>query len=60
MRNADTARAVLRAAARRLPIARDCECEGALKNALITSPDLVPDEVRRELAPVVGRYIPVQ
>jgi 5'-methylthioadenosine phosphorylase len=60
MRNADTARAVLRAAARRLPIARDCECESALKNALITAPDLVPDDVRLELAPVVGRYIPVQ
>jgi 5'-methylthioadenosine phosphorylase len=60
MRNADTAKAVLRAAALRLPIARDCECESALKDALITSPDLVPDEVRRELAPVVGRYIPVQ
>jgi 5'-methylthioadenosine phosphorylase len=60
MHNADTARAVLRAAVRRLPTARDCECESALKDALITAPDLVPDEVRRELAPIIGRYIPAR
>jgi 5'-methylthioadenosine phosphorylase len=56
-RNADTARAVLRAAVRRLPIERSCECESALRNALITDPDLVPDVIKRELEPIIGRYI---
>jgi 5'-methylthioadenosine phosphorylase len=56
-RNAETARAVLRAAVRRLPIARDCECASALKFALVTAPELVPPEVKRELAPIVGRYM---
>ncbi|HVO13048.1 MAG TPA: S-methyl-5'-thioadenosine phosphorylase [Vicinamibacteria bacterium] len=56
-RNAATARAVLRAAVRRLPIARDCECACALKFALVTAPELVPPEVKRELAPIVGRYL---
>ncbi len=55
--NAETAKAVLRAAVRRLPIARDCECESALKYALVTAPELVPEKVRRELEPIVGRYM---
>ena len=55
-KNAETARAVLRAAVRRLPIPRSCECENALRFALVTAPELVPDEVKRELAPIVGRY----
>jgi 5'-methylthioadenosine phosphorylase len=57
-RNAATAQAVLRAAAKRLPYERTCECESALKYALLTAPDQVPDAVKRELAPIVGRYIP--
>jgi 5'-methylthioadenosine phosphorylase len=56
-RNAATARAVLRAAVRRLPIPRDCECESALRFALVTAAELVPDEMKRELQPIVGRYM---
>ena len=56
-RNAQTARKVLRAAVRRLPIPRGCECATALKFALITAPELVPDAVKRELEPIVGRYM---
>jgi 5'-methylthioadenosine phosphorylase len=57
-RNASTAQAVLRAAVRRLPYVRTCECESALKFALLTPPDQVPVEIKRELAPIVGRYLP--
>ena len=56
--NAAAAKAVLRAAVRRLPEPpRTCECASALSHALITQPDLVPAEVRRELAPIVGKYL---
>ena len=56
-RNAETAKAVLRAAVRGLPIARDCECENALKYALVTAPEFVPQKTMRELEPIVGRYM---
>jgi 5'-methylthioadenosine phosphorylase len=56
-RNAATAKAVLRAAVRRLPIPRDCECASALESALATPADLVPESVKRELAPIIGRYM---
>jgi hypothetical protein len=42
---------------RRLPIPRECECASALKFALVTPPELVPESVRRELAPIIGRYL---
>jgi 5'-methylthioadenosine phosphorylase len=56
-KNAETAKAVLRAAVRRLPIPRGCECASALKYALVTAPELVPEAVKRELGPIVGRYM---
>jgi 5'-methylthioadenosine phosphorylase len=57
VKNAGTAKAVLRAAVKRLPIPRDCECESALKYALLSAPDLVPAKVKRELEPIIGRYM---
>jgi 5'-methylthioadenosine phosphorylase len=56
-KNAATARAVLKAALRRLPIPRQCECAQALRYALITAPELVPEQTKRDLAPIIGRYV---
>ena len=56
-RNAATAKAVLRAALARLPIARECECASALKYALVTPAELVPSQVKQELAPIIGKYV---
>ncbi|HET7290846.1 MAG TPA: S-methyl-5'-thioadenosine phosphorylase [Vicinamibacteria bacterium] len=56
-KNSETAKAVLRAALRRLPGERGCECASALKHALFTAPDLVPERTRRDLAPIIGKYV---
>ena len=40
----------------RLPFERTCECASALKHAMITRPDAIPADVKRELAPIVGKY----
>jgi 5'-methylthioadenosine phosphorylase len=61
VRNAAMAKAVLRAAVQRLPREpRTCECATALRSALVTAPDLVPDALKRELAPIIGRYMPAR
>jgi 5'-methylthioadenosine phosphorylase len=61
VRNAATAKAVLRAALQRLPREpRTCECATALHSALVTAPELVPDDVKRDLAPIIGRYMPAE
>jgi 5'-methylthioadenosine phosphorylase len=57
-KNSATAKAVLKAAVRRIvPGPRECECASALKFALVTAPDLVPERVKKELAPIIGKYI---
>jgi 5'-methylthioadenosine phosphorylase len=56
-RNSATAKAVLRATLRRLPQGRDCECARALRHALFTAPELVPAETKRDLAPIIGKYM---
>ena len=58
-KNAKAAKAVLRAVLRRLPESRECECARALRHALFTAPELVPEETKRILQPIIGRYMPV-
>jgi 5'-methylthioadenosine phosphorylase len=55
--NAKMAQQVIAGAVDALPFERTCECATALKYAIITRPDAVPADVKRELAPIVGRYV---
>jgi 5'-methylthioadenosine phosphorylase len=58
VRNAATAKAVLRAALRHWPSSpRACDCGSALKQALVTPAELVPETLKRELAPIIGKYM---
>ena len=55
--NAKMAQQVIANAVERLPIARECECAGALAAAIITRPEHVPAGTRTRLAPIVGKYL---
>ena len=55
--NARNAQQVIAEAVARLPFDRTCECASALKYAIITRPDAIPREIRRELAPIVEKYL---
>ena len=55
--NAKTAQQVIAEAVARLPYERTCECASALKYAIITRPDAIPAAVKRELEPIVGKYL---
>jgi len=48
---------ILRHAITRMPKARNCICASALKNAIITSPELIPEQVKKDLAPIIGKYV---
>jgi 5'-methylthioadenosine phosphorylase len=41
-----------------VPEARTCGCGDALRNAILTPLDRIPPQVRRDLDPVIGRYLP--
>jgi 5'-methylthioadenosine phosphorylase len=55
--NARTAQQVIAEAVSRLPYERTCECANALAHAIITRPDSIPEAVKRELAPIIGKYM---
>jgi 5'-methylthioadenosine phosphorylase len=55
--NAKTAQQVIANAVDALPFQRTCECATALKYAIITRRDAVPETLTRELAPIVGKYL---
>jgi 5'-methylthioadenosine phosphorylase len=58
VKNTATAKAVLRSALRGLGARGSaCDCADALRHALVTAPELVPEAIKRELAPIIGKYI---
>jgi 5'-methylthioadenosine phosphorylase len=58
MQNAVTAQRVIAGTVARLGAERPCGCGQALATAIITRPDAVPDRLKRELAPIIGKYLP--
>ncbi len=57
MQNAATAQKTIAEAVSRLGAARTCACKDALATAIITRPEHVPDATKKELAPIVGKYM---
>ena len=56
-RNATTAQLAIKDILTRLPVERRCECATALSAAIITHPETVSEETKRDLAPIVGKYL---
>ncbi len=57
MQNARTAQRIIADAVSRVPAARSCECGSALATAIITNPAAIPAETKRDLAPIIGKYL---
>ncbi len=57
MQNAAMAQRIVAEAVGRVPASRTCECARALQNAIITRRDMIPDKVKQDLAPIIGRYV---
>jgi 5'-methylthioadenosine phosphorylase len=57
MQNAHTAQKAIAEAIERIPSERTCECATALATALITRPEHVPEQTKKELAPIIGKYM---
>lgn len=59
-KNAEMARQILREAIGRMPDLSSCECRDALKFALASNPDAVPDVTRNRMKVLLGKYLPVR
>jgi 5'-methylthioadenosine phosphorylase len=57
LQNAATAQTIIAEAVGRLPGARGCACGRALQHAIITRPEHIPEDVKRDLAPLIGKYL---
>jgi 5'-methylthioadenosine phosphorylase len=56
-RNMDLSKRIIKLAAGRLQAEHSCICSTALQNAIITDPELIPDERKQALEPIIGKYI---
>ena len=55
--NAKMAQQVIASVVESLDVSRTNECHRALATAIITRPDAIPEKVKRDLAPIIGKYI---
>jgi 5'-methylthioadenosine phosphorylase len=57
LQNARTAQRAIADAVGRLPAERTCACKDALATAIITRPEHIPEQAKRDLAPLVAKYL---
>ncbi|MHB1415119.1 MAG: S-methyl-5'-thioadenosine phosphorylase [Chloroflexota bacterium] len=57
-RNVELAKHIVREVIPIIPHARDCVCSHALRDSVMTAREQIPDRVRDDLAPIIGRYLP--
>ena len=56
-KNTATSKEIIRRLLTRLDPERDCDCTTALKSALITDRSAIPQETKKRLAPLIGKYV---
>ena len=57
VKNVASAQAVVKDLVTLIPAERECVCASALRDAIITSPDRIPEAARSRLSPIVGKYL---
>jgi len=57
LKNADVAKEIIKKAVPLIPQQRTCQCATALKDAIITSKDMIPPDTRQRLELIIGKYL---
>ncbi len=57
LQNAQTAQRIIAEAVTHVPAERTCPCATALATAIITRPEAVPAQVRKDLGLIIGKYL---
>jgi 5'-methylthioadenosine phosphorylase len=55
--NIETSKALISEAVRLLSGPRACTCGEALRNAIMTPEKLIPAKTKKDLAPIIGKYM---
>ncbi len=56
-KNIETSKAMIREAVRVLAGSRACSCGDALRNTIMTPEKLIPAKTKKDLAPIIGKYL---
>ncbi|MBL7130701.1 MAG: S-methyl-5'-thioadenosine phosphorylase [Candidatus Omnitrophica bacterium] len=56
-KNVDNAKKIIKQTIANIPKERTCACKDALKFALITSKDVIPEKVKKDLSVIIGKYV---
>ena len=57
MHSVEAAKEIIKTASSQLPEHRECGCAIALRDAIITSRELISPQKKEELAPLIGKYL---
>ncbi|MBI3743823.1 MAG: S-methyl-5'-thioadenosine phosphorylase [Chloroflexi bacterium] len=57
MKNVERSKRIVKRAVERLDPSKPCTCHHALATAIVTSRDRIPAKVKKDLAPLVGKYL---
>ena len=55
--NVSTSKKIIKVASQLIPSRRSCECKEALKTAIVTAPEYIPAEKKKELKLLIGKYV---
>ncbi|PIQ88290.1 MAG: S-methyl-5'-thioadenosine phosphorylase [Candidatus Omnitrophica bacterium CG11_big_fil_rev_8_21_14_0_20_42_13] len=56
-KNVENAKKIIRTAIAKLPEASGCKCASALKYAIVTQKQAIPEKVKKELGIIIGKYV---
>ncbi|MFH1621922.1 MAG: S-methyl-5'-thioadenosine phosphorylase [Candidatus Omnitrophota bacterium] len=56
-KNVDNAKQIIKDAILKIPKQRSCACKDALKFALITARDVIPEKTKKDLDIIIGKYV---
>ena len=57
VKNAETASKAVAAAVAAMPEARECKCGSALSHAIITDRNAIPEQTKKKLELLIGKYL---
>ncbi|MER3398393.1 MAG: S-methyl-5'-thioadenosine phosphorylase [Chloroflexota bacterium] len=57
LKNVQVAKEIIKKAVTMIPAGRDCPCAVALKDAIITGSEYIPEKVKQDLSLLVGKYL---
>ncbi len=57
LKNADNAKLLIKESICKIARERTCSCKDALKYAIVTQKDAIPLKIKKNLAPIIGKYI---